>query len=102
MKMKNKKFFDAKSRTKNSLSKDKIDFDTVLFNPALNTDDADSIMKCITMRYKERTFDNYEYEEIVNNSKEIYDYQLCEDNKELIELWNDIENLMRQLTDINF
>ena len=44
------------------------------------------------MRFRERTFDNYEFKEIKEKVEdEIYNYELCTENKELIELWDDIE-----------
>lgn len=91
-KLNKKKLIDNRSRAKNSLLNKNIQFETTLTTPALSQKNENEIMDYITMRFRERTFDNYEFKEIKEKvEEEIYNYELCTENKELIELWDDIE-----------
>ena len=91
-KLNKKKLIDNRSRAKNSLLNKKIQFETTLTTPTLAQKSENEIMDYIAMRFRERTFDNYEFKEIKEKVEdEIYNYELCTENKELIELWDDIE-----------
>ncbi|ORD93293.1 hypothetical protein ECANGB1_325 [Enterospora canceri] len=86
-----KKMVDSKERHGNLVKKEVL-FETALTAPKMTEDESKDVMSYINMRFRERTFDNYEYKEVRDAlEEEAYTYELCTENKELLELWDDIE-----------
>lgn len=80
------------TRPINSLIQEDVDFATNANNLALSKDESNSIFKYMCLRYKEKTFNNYEFKikepEVV---EEEYNLELIESNKEIFELYDKIE-----------
>ena len=90
---------DAKCRTKNSLFKKELDFETTVLAPSTTKKEQNEIDEYVKMRFKERTFDNYEYKVIKEEiPEEVYNYELCTKNQEIMSLWEDIEECIDRLT----
>ncbi len=90
----------ASGRKKNSLMDLDVDFETAIFNVPFSPEENTAIQRYINQRYREKTFDNYEFvekkEKIV---EEIYDVEVCETNKEIIALYEEIEKELKKLVD---
>lgn len=90
----------ASNRPANSLVNAELDFETRLINVPISKDENAQIFKYITQRFKEKTFDNYEFKEIKPKiEEEKYDLELIESNKEIIELYDKIESEIRKMMD---
>ncbi len=90
----------ASSRPINSLLNADVEFETRLINIPITKEENSEIFKFITQRYREKTFDNYEFkEEKPEIDEEVYDTELIETNKEIFELYEKIESSIRKLTD---
>ncbi|KAI5147986.1 hypothetical protein ENBRE01_0046 [Enteropsectra breve] len=90
----------ASSRKINSLSHENADFDSVIFNIPISAAENAKLLKYIQLRYKEKTFDNYEFKEKKSKiEEEKYDISDIQDNKELYDLYSAIESEIKKITD---
>ncbi|KAI4293177.1 hypothetical protein PAPHI01_2451 [Pancytospora philotis] len=90
----------ASSRPQNSLLHENVEFDTTIFNVPISAALNSEIAKYVAQRFKEKTFDNYHFEEMKEKiEKETYDFELCETNKEILALYEDIESALKKITD---
>ncbi|ELA42394.1 uncharacterized protein VICG_00493 [Vittaforma corneae ATCC 50505] len=88
----------ASGRPVNSLLKADVDFETRLINIPITKDENSLIFKYITQRYREKTFDNYEFKELKPKiEEEAYDLELIETNKEIFELYEKIETSIKKM-----
>lgn len=91
-------FVDAKTRGKDSLLDKEIVFDTTVLAPKTTKEEQVGVDEYVKMRFKEKTFDNYEYKEVKEKvEEEVYNYELCEETKDILELWEDIEHSINKL-----
>lgn len=90
----------ASLRPQNSLVGENVEFETAIFNVPISSAQNNDIFKYVQQRFKEKTFDNYEFKEIHAKAEvETYDITLCETNKEILALYDDIESILRKHTD---
>ncbi|KAI5169794.1 hypothetical protein PAEPH01_1002 [Pancytospora epiphaga] len=90
----------ASARPKNALLDIDIDFDTTLLNIPLTNEQNSEIFKHVLQRFKEKTFDNYEFTSACHIAEvSLPDIQKCETNKEILSLYENIENELRKITD---
>lgn len=89
----------ASARPINSLIGLDIDFDTNLINVPITKDENSDIFRYVCQRFKERTFDNYEFKVPEDVVEEVYDVELIESNKEIFELYEKIEKNIRSMLD---
>ena len=87
-------------RPKNCLLEGDIEFETSVFTVPISKDTNRDIFKYINMRFKEKTFDNFEFKEkkpvIV---EEVYDTEALETEKEVKLLYEQLESELKKLTD---
>lgn len=82
----------ASNRGINSLIQTDCDFQTNIINVPISKDENALIAKYITQRFREKTFDNYEFKEKpIAIQEEVYDENLIESSKEIFEVYNRIE-----------
>lgn len=87
-------------RPHNSLLSSNLEFDSALFNIPISATENASITKYIAQRFREKTFDNYEFKERkLEIKEEEYDTTLLESSKEIIKLYETIENEINRMTD---
>ncbi|KAM0681249.1 U3 snoRNP protein [Glugoides intestinalis] len=90
----------ASGRPVNSLVDADLDFETRLINIPVSKEENADIFKYITQRFREKTFDNYEFKEIKPKvQEETYDLTLVETNSEILDLYNKIEKEIRKMLD---
>lgn len=90
----------ASGRPVDSLIDAEIDFDTRVMNVPINKEENAQILKYVSQRFREKTFDNYEFKEIKPKIKEEqYDLALIETNKEIFELYDKIEAEIKKMID---
>lgn len=88
----------ASGRPVNSLLDIEMDFQTNIINIPITKDENSSILKYITQRFREKTFDNYEFKEKpVVVQEEIYDEKLIETSNEIFEIYNKIETAINKM-----
>lgn len=90
----------ASARPVNSLADMDIDFETNLINVPITKDENSAIFKYTCQRFREKTFDNYEFkipDDVVK--EEAYDVELIESNREVFELYEKIERSIRSMLD---
>jgi U3 small nucleolar RNA-associated protein MPP10 len=88
----------ASNRPINSLVNVEADFPTNVINIPITKDENSTIIKYITQRFREKTFDNYEFKEKpVIVEEEIYDEKLIESSKEIFEIYNKIESEIKKM-----
>jgi U3 small nucleolar ribonucleoprotein component len=93
----------ASNRPVDSLLMADVYFEIRLINVPVTKDENVEIYKYITQRYREKTFDNYEFKEIkIKVKEEVYDTELLETNKQIFELYEKIEQSIRAMTDYGF
>lgn len=91
---------ESKKRPVNSLLSADLDFDTNHTNIAITKEESNNIYKYICLRFKEKTFDNYEFKEIEPEViEENYDLKLIETNKEIFEMYDKIEREIKKMVD---
>ena len=82
----------ASNRPLNSLLKADCDFQTNIINVPISKEENASIIKYVTQRFREKTFDNYEFKEKpIVVQEEVYDERLIETSNEIFEIYNKIE-----------
>lgn len=90
----------ASARPKDSLLDTEIDFETAVFNVPVSAEQNNEITRYITQRFREKTFDNYEFKEVKEKIEvEVYDVEICETNKEILALYDSIEVALKRMTD---
>lgn len=90
----------ASARPKDSLLSMDMEFDTTIFNLPISADQNNEITRYVTQRFRERTFDNHEFKETEARAvEEFCPVELCETNREIIALYEKIENALKRLTD---
>jgi U3 small nucleolar ribonucleoprotein component len=91
----------ASARPKNSLLDVEVDFDTTLLNIALTPDQNSEVAKYIALRFRERTFDNYEFKKVREKPDvETYSIEECATDKEILALYESIEKELWKITDL--
>ena len=89
----NKNDLKASNRPVNSMVHTECDFQTNIINVPISKEEKSSIIKYITQRFREKTFDNYEFKEKpILVQEEVYDQTLIETSKEIFEIYNKIES----------
>ncbi|ORE00033.1 hypothetical protein A0H76_2469 [Hepatospora eriocheir] len=90
---------DAQLRKTDSLLDKDLKFDTAVINIPVSKDEDEEIMKYLIQRFKEKTFDNFKMEQIneISEEKEVK-IELCKDNEQILELWDDLETTLDNLT----
>lgn len=92
-------FLDSKQRKHNSLLNKEVKFDTTVLNPTLSNNEHNQIDEYVKNCFYNKTFDNYEYNEITpKNEKNIYEFDLCETNKEILDLWEEIDQTLNKMS----
>lgn len=90
----------ASTRPKGSLADEQVDFETAVFNVPISPDQNSEIARYIHQRFKEKTFDNYHFKEAREKVvEEVYDTEAIETNKEIIALYDRIEDELKKITD---
>jgi len=90
----------ASGRPVNSLLTADVDFETRLINVPVTKEENTVLFKYIAQRYREGTFDNYEFKEAKPKvTEEVYDLELIETNREVFELYDKIESSIRGMLD---
>lgn len=90
----------ASKRPVNSLLNTDVDFETHIINVPITKDENSEIFKYIVQRFREKTFDNYEFVDVKPKiEEEIYDVELIESNKEIFELYDKIESSIKKMMD---
>lgn len=90
----------SSNRPVNSLLETDVEFDTRLINVPITKEENATLFKYIAQRYRERTFDNYDFKKIKPEIKEeTYDLEPIETNKEIFELYDKIESAVRAMLD---
>lgn len=90
----------ASARPQNSLLNADVEFDTAIFNVPISAEQSSEIQRYINQRFKEKTFDNYEFQEAKEKIvEEVYDVEMVETNKEIIELYDELERELLRMTD---
>lgn len=90
----------ASCRPINSLIGVDVDFETNLINVPISKDENSGIFKYICQRFREKTFDNYEFkvpESVVK--EEAYNMEPVEGSKEIFQLYEKIEKDIRGMLD---
>lgn len=95
----NSKDLKASNRPVNSLVDADLDFQTNIVNIPITKEENSSILKYITQRYREKTFDNYEFkQEVEKIEEEVYDETPIESSKEIFEIYDKIEAAIKKMT----
>lgn len=90
----------ASKRPVNSLLDADVEFETNIINVPITKDENTAIFKYIVQRFREKTFDNYEFVDAKPKiEEEIYDVELIESNKEIFELYEKIEASIKKMMD---
>lgn len=90
----------ASARPVNSLVDEEVDFETTMFNVPISNAQNTEVARYISQRFKEKTFDNYEFKEAKEKViEEVYDAEALETDREVLELYDRIEEALRKLTD---
>ncbi len=91
------KGFTSNQRNKDSLLNKDLDFDVATYN--VPVEDETEIFKLIQTRFRGKSFDNYQFEEVKEKiEEEIYDVKLCDGNNEILKLWEDIETEINKIS----
>lgn len=94
----NKGEVKASGRPVNSLIDVDMDFQTNIINIPITKDENSAIIKYITQRFREKTFDNYEFKEKpIVVDEEVYDEKLIENSNEIFEIYNKIEAAINKM-----
>lgn len=90
----------ASSRPVNSLIDAEVEFEKNEIIVPITKEENQNIFKYVCQRFKEKTFDNFEFktpkEEVV---EEVYDIKPIESNKEIFELFDKIETEIKKMVD---
>jgi len=90
----------ASARPVNSLVKADVEFETNVINIPITKEENSSIFKHIAQRFKEKTFDNYDFATPEGKvEEETYDLEFVENNKEIFELYDKIERSIKNMAD---
>lgn len=90
----------ANHRPVNSLLHADVNFETRPINIPITKDENSLVFKYIAQRYREKTFDNYEFcEPKPKIEEEFYDLELVETNREVFELYEKVETSIKKMMD---
>lgn len=90
----------ASNRPVNSLVNADLEFETRIINVPISKEENAHIFKYVAQRFREKTFDNYEFKEIKPKvQEETYDLSLVETNTEIFDLYNKIEQEIKKMMD---
>lgn len=91
----------ASARPKNSMLGTDVDFDTTISNIALTPEQNSEVARYIAQRFREKTFDNYEFSSVEKSTNaETHEGGSCATDKEILELYESIERELRKITDM--
>lgn len=90
----------ASMRASNTLLDQPVEFDTALVNVPISSDQNTAIARLIAQRFKEKTFDNFEFKDPRPQiTEERYDTTALETSKEITALFEELERTLKGMTD---
>lgn len=90
----------ACGRKHDSLLNEEIEFDAAMFNIPVSKEENNELTKYIIQRFREKTFDNFDFKEDKPAiQEEVYDTSALESSKEIIKLYEGIEQALKSITD---